>query len=208
MTLAHGLLSSVVLSGVVFAASTLPLGLFGAEPVTLKIGERPTFSGRLEELATPYLALTTILSLGIGVAATSLLGWQASSQKLSQTEEQLASLKQQLQEKEALVEHFKFSDQKLQATGLDFFLESETAHPQPSPATHGPLSNGDDRRLSYFSGINGQPQAKTRGGNISRLSEPSSADFSSHNLKDEPQVEALLDNLKQVVNQIEKLKTS
>jgi type II secretory pathway pseudopilin PulG len=207
MTLAHGLLSSVLLSGVVFAASTLPLGLFGSEPVTLKIGERPTFSGRLEELATPYLAFTTILSLGIGVAATSLLGWQSSSQKLSRSEEQLAALKQQIQEKEALLEHLKFSDQKLQATGLDFFLESEPTHNQPMSASQVPPTNGGDRRLSYFSGVHLQPQANSRGLN-SRVSEPSSSDLSSRNLEDEPQVEALLDNLKQVMTQIEKLKTS
>lgn len=206
MTIAHGLISSAILSGIVFAASTLPLGLFGAEPITLKIGDRPTFSGRFEELATPYLTFATLLSLGIGVTATSILGWQSSSQRLEQAEERLTALKQQLEEKEALLEHFKFSDQKLQSTGLSFFLESDAASSQSAPVVQKQTANGDDRHHTYFNSVNLHSQVNKQ--EADRVSGPLSPDLSTYNLKDETQVEALLDNLKQVMSQIEKLKAS
>lgn len=194
-------MSSAILSGVVFAASTLPLGMFGAEPITLKVGDRPTFSGRFEELATPYLALTTILSLGIGVATTALFGWQSSSQQLAQAEERLSTLKQQLDEKESLLEHLRFSEQKLHSTGLNFFLESDTAA-QPKP------TNGEDQRVNYFSSVNLQPPAAKQPTGSKGLAGSASPDLSAYNLKDETQVEALLENLRHVMSQIEKLKTN
>lgn len=208
MTVSHGLLSSTLLAGIVFAATTLPLTALGSQPITLKVEEKTVFSGRLEDLATPYLTLTTALSLGVGVAAFGLLGWQSASRKLNHVEEKNSILQQQLQEKEALLEHFKFSEKKLQAMGLNFFLESDVNQPTPHTLQSQAALQQDWQSLNYaVAGLSQQASHATTNSNGVEMPS-SSLSHNSYNLKDAAQVEALLANLKQVMNQIEKLQAS
>jgi hypothetical protein len=140
MSFSRCLLSSTLLAGVVFSASTLPLTALGSKPVAVHLEEKPVFVGEIKELAAPYLGLATVFSLGAGIVSLTLTGWRHSSRKLSKTEEQMSALKHQLQEKEALVESLRFSDSKLESSGLHFFLEEEeTRVPQPVAATPQPI---------------------------------------------------------------------
>jgi hypothetical protein len=209
MTAPYVLVSSALLSGIVFAAATLPLTMMGSQPITIKVSEEPVFSGRFEELSTPYLALTTVLSLGVGAATFGLLGWQLSSRKLSHAEEQIAALRQQIQEKEALLEHLKFSETKLQTTGLNLFLEPETAVPQSTPMS--PLrvqSVSAQRQPNAFpnSSISSQAESQTAAINHKLQIQPSTQD--AYNLQDTSQLEGLIAHLKQVMSQIENIQLS
>jgi hypothetical protein len=123
MNLSHRLLSSALLAGAVFSAALLPLATLGSKPVTIQLEEKPIFVGQLRELAAPYIALATGLSLGVGAVSFSLLSWQQTARKAADREAEIAALRQRLTEQEALVERLKFSDTKLQTSGLEQFLQ-------------------------------------------------------------------------------------
>lgn len=133
MNISRCLLSSTLLAGAVFCGSTLPLAALGSKPVTIQLGEKPIFVGAVEEFAAPYLGLATAMSVGAGVVSLATAGWRQSSRKLSLAEEQMSTLKQQLNEKATLIEGLKFSEARLATSGLDGFLEDE-ARPLPLSA--------------------------------------------------------------------------
>jgi hypothetical protein len=112
MNLSHRLLSSALLAGAVFSAALLPLATLGSKPVTIQLEEKPIFVGQLRELAAPYIALATGLSLGVGAVSFSLLSWQQTARKAADREAEIAALRQRLTEQEAL-----------QTSGLEQFLQ-------------------------------------------------------------------------------------
>jgi hypothetical protein len=115
----------VVLSATVFAALTLPLGVLGSKPVTINLQQEQVFQGQLRDVATPYLGLASILSLGAGLASVAITGWRLSTRKSSQVEAQLSAIAQHLQEKEAQLEALKLSESRLEASGLSKFIDEE-----------------------------------------------------------------------------------
>lgn len=127
MNFSHRLLSSALLAGAVFSAALLPLATLGSKPVTIQLEEKPVFVGQLRELSAPYIALATGLSLGVGAVSLSLLSWQQTARNAAHREAEIAALRQRLTEQEALVERLKFSDKKLQTSGLEQFLQPPSA---------------------------------------------------------------------------------
>ena len=134
MSFSKCLLSSSAIAGVVFTASLAPLALFGHQPLTVQVGQRPIFSGQLRDLSTPYLGLAVSTSVGAGLIALAFSGWRQSNRQVSQVERQLAELDQQVQEKSALIEDLAFSEAKLKALGLETFLQPEGS-PDLTPAS-------------------------------------------------------------------------
>jgi hypothetical protein len=141
MSLSRCFLSSALLAGVVFSAATLPLTALGSKSVTIQLEEEPVFIGQVKEIAGPYLGLATAISLGAGVVSLATAGWRQSSRKVSLAEEQMSTLKQQLTENMALIESLKYSEARLEASGLEFFLKDEEDHRdhQSVPATGAPV---------------------------------------------------------------------
>jgi hypothetical protein len=125
MSFSRHFLSSVLLAGTVFAAATLPLVMLGSKPIAIQLEGKPVFTGQFKDLAGPYVGLSLALSIGTGIGNLGLLRWYQSARKLNLVEEQMVALKQQLNEKEALVESLKFSPTRLQATGLEHFLQDQ-----------------------------------------------------------------------------------
>lgn len=125
MNLSHRLLSSALLAGAVFSITALPLTMLGEKPVTVQLEERPVFVGQLRELARPYLALATGISLGVGAVSLAVSSWRSAADKLERSEAELAALRQQLDQKNVLVEQLRFSETKLQRSGLEHFLQAE-----------------------------------------------------------------------------------
>lgn len=125
MNLSHRLLSSALLAGAVFSVAALPLTTLGSKPVTIQLEEKPIFVGQLRELAGPYLALATGISLGVGAVSLAVSSWRYAAHKLERREAEIAALKQQLTEKTSLVERLRFSDAKLHSSGLEQFLQAE-----------------------------------------------------------------------------------
>lgn len=124
-------LPPVLLSAGIFATLTLPLALLGSKPVAIQLQEEPVFHGQLRDVAAPYLGLASLLSLGTGVTCVAFAGWQQSSRKSAQVEQQLSSLQKRLKEKEEQIEQLKLSESRLANVGLNSFLEGE----QPTTTT-------------------------------------------------------------------------
>ncbi|MCY7321944.1 MAG: hypothetical protein LH660_09140 [Phormidesmis sp. CAN_BIN36] len=114
-------------AGAVFSVLAAPLALFGSESVNIQF-QGETFDGELKDLATPYLGLAGVLSLGAGVASIALTGWRQSDQQSTRIEQQLLEVQQQLREREVQIQTNFLSDKHLDASGLRFFLEDEVRH--------------------------------------------------------------------------------
>lgn len=124
--LKSSVLPATVLAGAMFSSLTVPLAVFGSEPVDIQLGQEPIFSGTIKDLAAPYVGVVGVLSIGMGVAGVAIAGWQQSSRKSEQVEAKLSNLKQTLDEKELQLQATLLSEQRLEASGLDFFLQDET----------------------------------------------------------------------------------
>ena len=119
------LLQAFVIPGTVFCAATIPLAVWGSERVAIEFQEERVFTGQLREIASPYLALATAVSIGAGLAGVATAGWQQSHKKSASAEQELSALRQALKEKEIELENLKVSDSRLTAFGLSSFLEDE-----------------------------------------------------------------------------------
>ncbi|HEY9908111.1 MAG TPA: hypothetical protein V6D18_10985 [Thermosynechococcaceae cyanobacterium] len=116
----------------------------GSKSVEIELQKEHVFAGQLKDIASPYLGVAAVISLGAGAACLSMSGWRKSSSKSAQTEEQLSKLQQDLKDKETQLEELRLSELHLQATGLNTFLDpadvqilplvaesAEVAAPQP-----------------------------------------------------------------------------
>lgn len=201
MTTSRSLVFSVFLSGFAFAGATLLFTMMGSRPLTIELEDRPIFTGRVQDLATPYMAAVTGLSFGVGLTSFALLGWQDASRRLEQATVQVSAFKQQLQLQEGMVESLKFSEAKLQASGLNFFLDAplNSASPQatPNPAlSASPLPiafpNQSDASSKHPVSVHAQAVGTHSTEHAPMKHRPS-------------QIEELVGSLKQIMNQIEQM---
>ncbi len=118
-------ITPLVISATVFGVLSLPLMIFGRQPIDIKSQEESVFSGELRDIALPYLGLASLVSLAAGTASVALSGWRASSDKSAETKKKLSTLEQDLKEKEKLLENLKVSESHLTASGLAPFLDEE-----------------------------------------------------------------------------------
>lgn len=134
------LVPAALAAGTVFSLFTAPLALYGSQQLEIQLKEERIFEGELREIATPYLALAGILSLGTGVALCAIAGWRQSNQQFDEVEKLLTEAEQKLKQKEAQLQETLLSDAYLADSGLRFFLEDDaplSAMPksQSTPAT-------------------------------------------------------------------------
>lgn len=148
MSFSRHLLSSVLIGGTVFAAATLPLATLSTKPVAIQMEGKPVFTGQFKELAGPYLTLALALSIGAGATHLSVMRWYRTWRDLESTQKQLTALRQQLHEKEALVESLRFAPSRLQANGLEKFLSEEAAVRASLPLGEN-LRNGSDPQVQF-----------------------------------------------------------
>lgn len=123
--LARFVLPPLIASATVFSAMTIPLAFMGDKQIGIKFQEEPFFSGKLRDVATPYIVLSTALSLGAGISVAACIGWQLASRKEAEVEQQLSILEQHLQQKDELLNELKLSEYRLQVSGLHKFLDDE-----------------------------------------------------------------------------------
>lgn len=116
-------LTPVLLSATVFAILSVPLVIFGKEPVSIQFQEEPLFSGKLRDISSPYLGLAGVLSLGTGFAAVAVEGWRRSNDKSSLVEAQLLDLAKNIQQKETQLEALKLADFQLENSELNTFVD-------------------------------------------------------------------------------------
>lgn len=131
-SLKNPVLPAAVLAGAMFSSLTVPLAIFGSGPVDIQLNQEPVFSGTIKDLAAPYVGVVGILSIGAGVAGVAIAAWQQSSRKSGQVEAKLSNLQRTLAEKELQLQEAMLADHRLEASGLDFFLQDET-RPNAAP---------------------------------------------------------------------------
>jgi hypothetical protein len=141
----------IIASAAVFVAMTVPLTVIGDKDITIKYQNEPFFNGRLREISTPYVMLATALSIGAGISAVAICGWQYSSRKTAEIEKELSNLEKNLQQKEELVKELKLSDMRLQMSGLNAFLDDEMPF-APAPKISQPVV------MDYPASMNSLPQ--------------------------------------------------
>lgn len=206
MTTSRALVFSVCLSGLVFSTAALFLAAIGARPVTIQVEDKPLFSGQVQDLAPPYLSIVTGLSVGVGLTTFALFGWRAAARQLDQSAEQLSALKQRLQQQEGMVESLKFSEAKLQAAGLGFFLDGLSNHGAAQAPLHA-ASLQPSLPAKAFS----NPSAQTPSPSMP------SASFGHHQPVDTrlahsaqshhpAKIDELMNSLQQIMHQVEQLK--
>jgi len=119
-------LPAALLASTVFSLLTVPLAVLSSEPIDIHLNQEPIFSGKIKDFAAPYVGIVGLLSIGTGVAGVAIAGWKQSSSKSGQVETKCSHLQQKLAEKELQLETVMLSGNRLQASGLDFFLQDET----------------------------------------------------------------------------------
>jgi hypothetical protein len=104
------ILPAVLISSAVFSTLTLPFVLL-KEPIAIDIppllsGGRiePMFDAENKDVAIRYVGVAILLSVGAGIGTVEFLRARHSAQELTQTKNQLSSLKLSLQEKPGSVE--------------------------------------------------------------------------------------------------------
>ncbi|HIK31406.1 MAG TPA: hypothetical protein IGS17_04085 [Oscillatoriales cyanobacterium M59_W2019_021] len=124
------ILPAFVLPSAIFAASTLPLALLSTQQVAIEIQEETVFTGQLRDIATPYLAVATAVSVTVGIAGVAVTGWKQSTSKSTELEAKLEAQQTVLKKKEEQIEELKISPSVLEAAGLDSFLQDSNPKPQ------------------------------------------------------------------------------
>jgi chaperonin cofactor prefoldin len=118
-------LPPLMTSACVFAAVTAPIFVMGPKQIDIKLDQEPFLSGKVREVAFPYVAAATAITIGAGLCVAAFSGWRNSAKKSSEIEQQISNLEKNLQEKEALLKELKLSEGRLQVAGLKAFLDEE-----------------------------------------------------------------------------------
>lgn len=122
-------------AGTVFSAFAVPLALYGSQPLVIQIKDERVFEGQLRDIATSYLALAGLLSLGASFTTCAAIAWKFSARQVKEAEDQLCKIEQQLKQKEAQLQEALMSDAYLADSGLRYFLDEDVPLNPPAPAT-------------------------------------------------------------------------
>ncbi|MBE9011866.1 hypothetical protein IQ250_16815 [Pseudanabaenaceae cyanobacterium LEGE 13415] len=134
MTLGKLFVPAALAAGTVFSAFAVPLALYGSQSVSIQIKEERVFEGQLRDIATSYLALAGLLSLGASFTTCAAIAWKSSARQVKKAEDQLSKVEQQLKQKEAQLQEALLSDAYLTDSGLRYFLDEEVSLKPPTPA--------------------------------------------------------------------------
>jgi hypothetical protein len=125
------LLTPVLISSSIFFTATLPLMVFGNQPIQVQLQEEPIFSGKVKDFATPYLVLAALVSVSAGISAIALAGWRQSYCQSLQIQEQFSDFQRELAAQDVQLTELKLSESRLKAAGLDVFLTNDSSSPVP-----------------------------------------------------------------------------
>ncbi|MBV6626011.1 MAG: hypothetical protein KI793_24280 [Rivularia sp. (in: Bacteria)] len=210
-------LPSAIACIAVFAAMTVPLAVFGDKQVRIKLEEESFFYGRLRDIAAPYVLLATVLSCGTGMSLAALIGWQQSTQKSLDCKNELSKLKVHLQDKEELIEQFKFSDSRLQISGLSSFLNGQDSNevaPQPilvnDSESVSKLNKNKSVDTGYFSVNNldvAEDFSDSLANDINSQINTEASVVNKVNLNEHSEIEELQQQMKDMMSRIEQLQT-
>lgn len=110
-------------AGAVFSAFAVPLAIYGSQPLAIQIKEERVFEGSFRDVASAYLAVAGLLSLGASFTTCAAIAWKSSARQVKAAEDQLSKIEQQLKQKEAQLQEALISDAYLADSGLKAFLD-------------------------------------------------------------------------------------
>ena len=124
-TIRKFVLPSLLASSAVFTALSLPLVVYGSEPIDPKLAEGLGVSDAvvIKDFAAPYLGLTGLVSLAVGGVGLTLSGIGHSKRQSSLLAAQFEASQQALKGREAEIQSLLMSDKGLHSAGLGFFLD-------------------------------------------------------------------------------------
>ena len=118
--------SATWLTGITFSALSVPLALFGMQPLSLPLGES-TIRGRFDDYAIEYLGASAIISLGLGL---SRLGKSAAAKESVIGQSSPSAQPPSIRLGHAIVEEHELNPplitaDSLRSSGLDIFLDED-----------------------------------------------------------------------------------
>lgn len=116
-------LPATIVTCTAFSLLTLPLAVFGSQSLQIEVQKEHAFSGKVKDIAAPYLAIAGCISVGAGVASLAVAEWRKTSRKSARIEDQLSELEQELKHKTTQIEELQLTESYLDAAGLSAFLE-------------------------------------------------------------------------------------
>jgi hypothetical protein len=116
-------LPSLLASGAVFTALSLPLVVYGAERVDLHLTDDLKVSGVVSDFSAPYLGLSGLVSLAVGGVGLTLAGLDRSKKKSAILEKQYLESQEALKGRDAEIQSILMSGKGLTNSGLAFFLD-------------------------------------------------------------------------------------
>lgn len=114
---------SACIGGSLFAVANAPLALWKSQTVQVQVQNRVVFESELNDVSGPYLGIAGALSGAVGLGIFGVTGWRFAATKIEEEEARKTQLEKDLQTHEARLEQLTFSDTRLQAGGLESFLE-------------------------------------------------------------------------------------
>jgi TolA-binding protein len=134
------IIPALLTTGAVFTALATPVVVFGSEKLSIEHGDQPMFNGPVREVALPYLGFAGLFSVGLGITGAGIQGWRKNTKRVEQLDDQVADLQQRLVEREHHLKAVLTSEQYLEKSGLNFFLEDETAIAAASQSSSRPVA--------------------------------------------------------------------
>jgi hypothetical protein len=116
-------LPSLLASGAVFTALSLPLVVYGAERVDLHLTDDLKVSGVVSDFSAPYLGLSGLVSLAVGGVGLTLAGLDRSRKQSALLEKQYLESQEALKGRDAEIQSILMSGKGLTNSGLAFFLD-------------------------------------------------------------------------------------
>ncbi len=168
----RSLLFATLAAGTVFAAAVSPFALHRSKVVELTIQKQSVLSTDLKSLSGPYLGFSGFISTAIGFSILGVGRWRSAVQKARTLEKQVSSLQHDLLIHRSELEHFKFSQQRLQAHRLNAFigldsekklqLDSTRAHSNVAPITPVIAKSQEHSRVNQNAQNSLPPAEKTK----------------------------------------------
>ncbi|MBD2104317.1 hypothetical protein [Leptolyngbya sp. FACHB-261] len=88
------LLPAGLVSGLTFAALSLPVWMFPNQTIVLERQDQVVFSGEPEILIPPYLGVAATFSLGLGITSSVVAEWRRGRRRSSRLQQQLSALRE------------------------------------------------------------------------------------------------------------------
>ncbi len=117
------LLPTIVISGTLLAGFGVLLATQGSKPIEIQLDNRQFFYGELRDVISPPVG--ALISIGVGLATASLIGWQQTKKRTVALQVQVSQLQNQISDRDSQIQELKVAPSSLVLSKLDWFLQQE-----------------------------------------------------------------------------------